>query len=193
MLFDKIPFLYGSGIILDRFKEIRETVKNVIMRTFFDREYLTKYLDQKAPTILSSLNLNEKLKQLLESPTVDALIDSKLTELNTKPEGMLFAMMGMNLLQLKPLIKPFVVGMGSELIPLLTKNLEPSKMLDIGFLREEVDNLMSEKLEELTPERVKTLIEDVIRDHLGWLIVWGNIFGGLVGIASTTVEIIFQP
>jgi len=106
---------------------------------------------------------------------------------------MLFAMMGMNLLQLKPLIKPFVVGMGSELIPLLTKNLEPSKMLDIGFLREEVDNLMTEKLEELTPERVKTLIEDVIRDHLGWLIVWGNIFGGLVGIASTTVEIIFQP
>jgi len=84
---------------------------------------------------------------------------------------MLFAMMGMNLLQLKPLIKPFVVGMGSELIPLLTKNLEPSKMLDIGFLREEVDNLMTEKLEELTPERVKTLIEDVIRDHLGWCVI----------------------
>jgi len=98
MLFDKIPFLYGSGIILDRFKEIRETVKNVIMRTFFDREYLTKYLDQKAPTILSSLNLNEKLKQLLESPTVDALIDSKLTELNTKPEGKRFELMNSVLL-----------------------------------------------------------------------------------------------
>ena len=30
---------------------------------------------------------------------------------------------------------------------------------------------MSEKLLELTPEKVKELMEEVIRTHLGWLIV----------------------
>ena len=42
MLFDKVPFLYGSGVIPNRFKEIRETVKNVILATFFDEIYLKR-------------------------------------------------------------------------------------------------------------------------------------------------------
>ena len=51
--------------------------------------------------------------------------------------------------------------------------------------RGEIDNLMTEKLQELTPEKVKQLMEEVIRTHLGWLIVWGNVFGGLIGLVST--------
>ena len=36
--------------------------------------------------------------------------------------------------------------------------------------------------QELTPARVKHLLESVIRSHLGWLVVWGNIFGGCIGM-----------
>ena len=43
---------------------------------------------------------------------------------------------------------------------------------------------MEERLKELTAERVKGLIEAVMRAHLGWLVVWGNIFGGAIGVAS---------
>jgi len=39
-------------------------------------------------------------------------------------------------------------------------------------------------LEELTPERVKEMMEEVIREHLGWLIVWGNVFGALIGLSA---------
>lgn len=67
--------------------------------------------------------------------------------------------------------------MGTELVPLLMKNVETGKLLKIDTLRNELDSLMSTKLLELTPERVKQLMEDVMRDHLGWLIVWGNVFG----------------
>ena len=44
---------------------------------------------------------------------------------------------------------------------------------------------MTEKLLELTPEIVRDLLEEVMRKHLGWLIVWGNVFGGLIGLVST--------
>ena len=41
--------------------------------------------------------------------------------------------------------------------------------------------------QELTAERVKKLIEVVMRVHLGWLVVWGNIFGGVIGLLSELV------
>jgi uncharacterized membrane protein YheB (UPF0754 family) len=57
MLFDKVPGLYGSGVIPMRFKEIRETVKNVIMKTFFDEQYLESYFATKSSQFLAGLNL----------------------------------------------------------------------------------------------------------------------------------------
>jgi hypothetical protein len=34
---------------------------------------------------------------------------------------------------------------------------------------------------------VKKLLENVIRRHLGWLVVWGNIFGAVIGVVSKVV------
>ena len=44
--------------------------------------------------------------------------------------------------------------------------------------------LLAVKLEELKPETVKRMMEEVIRRHLGWLIVWGNVFGGVIGLIA---------
>jgi len=191
MLFDRIPLLYGSGVIPRRFVEIRETVKNVVLSTFFDPVYLENYLHQKSGQLIEGLKMDEKIKEILESKAIDDILDKQLGELITRPEGALLAMMGLNAQTLKPMVKPFVMGMGMDFIPLLTKNFDPSKMINIDKIRTEVDGLMSTKLLELTPEKVKELIADVIREHLGWLIVWGNVFGGLIGIVSKAAEIIF--
>ena len=56
--------------------------------------------------------------------------------------------------------------------------------IDIPALRARVDELLRTKLEELSPETVKRMMEEVIREHLGWLIVWGNLFGGAIGLLS---------
>jgi len=185
MLFDKIPFLYGSGVIPQQFRQIRQTIKDVILDTFFDPRFLDKYVSQKAGQFTSSLNLEEKIKQMLESPIVDQIIDEKLLELGTRPEGMFLTMMGITPASLKPMIKPFVLGMGADIGPLLLNNFDISKIFNISKLRGEIDSLMTTKLQELTPEIVKKLMEQVIRTHLGWLIVWGNIFGSFIGILST--------
>ena len=54
----------------------------------------------------------------------------------------------------------------------------------VDRIREEIDQLMTEKLKLLTAPMVKKLLEEVIRTHLGWLIVWGNVFGGIIGLIS---------
>ena len=48
----------------------------------------------------------------------------------------------------------------------------------------EIDRVMTDKLQLLTPEMVKQLMAQVIRQHLGWLVVWGNFFGAAIGLVS---------
>ncbi|KAJ3434498.1 hypothetical protein M0812_01612 [Anaeramoeba flamelloides] len=190
MLFDKIGYgkyyLPGSAIIPHRFKAIRETVKNTIMQTFFDEDYLKKYISKKFNEIMTSsdLNIEEKLKNILESPKVEKIIDQKLDDLKNKPEGLVLVMMGIEPSKLKPLILPFIVNAAKDFAPLLLSAFDPKKFIKIRKVRKEIDKLMTEKLKELTPPIVKKLMEDVIREHLGWLIVWGCVFGGFIGVIS---------
>ena len=54
-------------------------------------------------------------------------------------------------------------------------------------LHQNIDGIVNERLEELTPEMVKGIIESMIQKHLGWLVVWGGVFGGLIGLITSFV------
>jgi len=32
---------------------------------------------------------------------------------------------------------------------------------------------------------VKEMVQNIIKEHLGWLVIWGAVFGGLIGFVST--------
>ena len=51
MLFDRVCNLPGSGVIPMRFKEIRQVIKDTIMKTFFDGPYLEQYMDKKMASL----------------------------------------------------------------------------------------------------------------------------------------------
>ena len=187
MLFDQIPFLVGSGVIPRRFKEIRETVKNTIMNTFFDEAYLQAYIRDRSKGLLESFDLGAKLTAMLDKPEMDTLLLTKLEEAGETPTGamlkMASGMMG-GYAGMVPMIKPMLAGFADEIVPLLAKTFDAGDLVKIETVRAEIDRLMTEKLKLLTPAIVKRLMEEVIREHLGWLIVWGNVFGGLIGIFS---------
>ena len=96
-------------------------------------------------------------------------------------------MLGMDPSSLKPVIKPFVLDMGTDMAPLLLEMFDANSMLNVDTMRSEVEQMMDAKLQELTPDMVKELIENVIRNHLGFLIVWGNVFGACIGLLSRAV------
>ena len=105
--------------------------------------------------------------------------------MSEKPEGMLIQTMSQmfgGIPLLVPVIKPLIIGFADEFADSLTDNFDISQFVSIEKVRLEIDGLMTEKLKMLTPEKVKTLMEEVIREHLGWLIVWGNVFGGGWGL-----------
>merc|ERR1719443_715405 len=98
--------------------------------------------------------------------------------------------LGGSLAGLVPLVKPSIKKMAEEIASELSGEGSPealAALIPVSLLRTEIDALMTERLATLTPEVVKQLLEDVIRDHLGWLVVWGNIFGGVIGVIALAV------
>ena len=45
MLFEKIPFVYGSGIIPNKFESFKSAIKKMIMEQFFSSDNLEKFLN----------------------------------------------------------------------------------------------------------------------------------------------------
>jgi uncharacterized membrane protein YheB (UPF0754 family) len=95
---------------------------------------------------------------------------------------------------LTPLKQPFVEKMKTSLIEIsqderfletLSSQLEqPNVMQDV---QQKIESIVEQRLGELTPKMVKDIIQTMIKKHLGWLVVWGGVFGGLIGLITILV------
>jgi uncharacterized membrane protein YheB (UPF0754 family) len=54
-------------------------------------------------------------------------------------------------------------------------------------LTTKIDDVVKQRLDELNPTMVKEIVQKMIKEHLGWLVVWGGVFGGLIGLISSLV------
>ena len=191
MLFDKVGiepyYLYGSGVIPRQFIAIRVAFKSMIMKMFFDKAFLEQYLNERAKGFITELDLGARLRGAMAEPSFDTLLEEKLIELSTKPDGLLVQNMAPlfgGITGMVPMLKPFLGAFGEELLKVLADRFDMAEMIPIDRVISEVEALLNEKLRLITPEMVKELMEKVIREHLGWLVVWGNVFGGAIGVAS---------
>ena len=68
--------------------------------------------------------------------------------------------------------------------------MKESKTVDkklTSSLLNQVEQIIDQRLDELTPVHVKNIIQEMIRKHLGWLVVWGGVVGGIIGFAVAIV------
>jgi len=69
MLFERVPLLYGSGVIQLRFRAFKSAVKNLIMEEFFNKEQLRGFFEQESARI----ELSPLIEQSDVSPAYEAL------------------------------------------------------------------------------------------------------------------------
>ncbi len=208
MLFDRIPGLVGSGVIQHRFEEIREEIKRLILDEFFTEENLREFLRDKSENVdlLSylqgpgdsnpALAFVESQWDKLTSPEVlDPLLDQQVDKIfESSALGGLLSLVGKDTVQgiIGTFVESFTASLKEKVLERAANfSANPSELglqLDeerlVSDIRREVDHLLEKRLESLGPEQVKHIIEDVIRRHLGWLVVWGNVFGALIGLAT---------
>jgi uncharacterized membrane protein YheB (UPF0754 family) len=168
MLFEKIPFLYGSGVIPMQFKAFKLGIKNLIMIQFFTENNISKFLDTSIANIEEKINYDDVFSSL-----TDAIMQSSFA-------GML-SMFG-GVAALEPLRDPI-----KNKFRVIVQDLISKTDFKANSLHFNIEKMVDARLEELTPKMVKDIIQEMIHKHLGWLVVWGGVFGGLIGIAAAFV------
>ena len=183
MLFERVPFLYGSGVIPARFESFKEAIKNLMMNEFFTREQLETFFENEEKKI----NLEPIIEETDFTPAFDAL--SK-TVMESSFGGMLGMFGGETALD--GLREPFSLKMKAAVIKIvnstafnetLQQHMQSSSLND--DMLSSIENVIDARLDELTPQMVKEIVQKLIKEHLQWLVVWGGVFGGLIGLVSS--------
>lgn len=180
MLFEKVPFLYGSGIILDRFESIREAIKTLIMEQFFTPEKIEAFVKTQE----RSVDLTPIIEKTDFTPAYDALVKSVMES----PMGGMIGMFGGEAI-IGKLKEPFLEKIKRSTIEISQSEsfmmaLNEHMHQESGHLTETIGEIVELRLAELTPMMVKEMLHTLMKEHLGWLVVWGGVFGGLIGLAS---------
>ena len=183
MLFEKVPFLYGSGVIEKNFDTFKVSIKNMIMKQFFTPEQLGRFFADEEQKI----DLSPLVEQADFSPAFDAL---SVTVMESKFGGAIQMFGGEEALE--GLREPFSRKLKSAVSSIVSSDVFKAQLdhhIQHSALSEDmidsVENLITKRLEELTPRMVKELVQELIKEHLGWLVVWGGVFGGIIGFVSS--------
>ena len=187
MLFEKVPGLYGSGVIPARFEEFKAAIKNLMMEQFFTAENIDRFLNKEMSG--KTLNLEPVLEKVDFNPTFDSLVNV----IANSSFGSMLAMFG-GTEALQPLKEPFVEKMQEAVVEISQSNAVKEALkgqLESPAMMEEIqvniENIIDQRLSELTPKLVKEIVQKMIKEHLGWLVVWGGVFGGLIGLVVSFI------
>jgi len=186
MLFEKVPGLYGSGVIPSRFEDFKLGIRKLMMNQFFTKENVDKFLDGSS---LEQINLTPIIQKTDFSPMFEALTLSVLES----PFGAMVSMFGGEAV-LEKIREPFIKKMKQAVIDVVSTQEFHQRITDnlVGKddkILDKITLIVQKRLDELTSQKVKEIIQDMIRKHLGWLVVWGGIFGGLIGLASSIIRL----
>jgi uncharacterized membrane protein YheB (UPF0754 family) len=175
MLFDKVPFLYGSGVILDRFDDIKLGIKNLILQELFSAEQIEKFIHD---------NKQKASGGIIEKIDFDRVFIGLVESIEGSQLGGMLAMIG-GRKALEPLKDPFVKKLKVIIEDFIKDNSGNNNSTDELLLK--IENILDARLADLSPNEIKNIIQKMIREHLGWLVVWGGFFGGLLGLIFSPV------
>jgi hypothetical protein len=190
MLFEKVPFLYGSGVIEKKFDLFKLSIHNLLMNQFFTKENLKRFFEDEVDSAKKTIDFEKILEKTDFTPSYDSLKEAVIES----PFGGMLGMFGGEA-ALEPLKEPFIKKLQTSIIKISQTDSFQSVLNDAiksdGFssdIYDKLSEIVNARLDELTPKMVKEIVQEMIKEHLGWLVIWGAVFGGLIGLISTLVR-----
>ena len=193
MLFEKVPGFYGSGVIPARFEDFKVGIHQLIMQQFFTQENMTRFFEGAGSEGQATLELSP----LIDSVDLDPSFQALKTAVMESQFGSALAMFGGEA-ALEPIKPDFVEKMRASVKEIVASQDFQEKLQtlvaggsqagDHSLLLDRVSTIVEKRLEELTPRMVKEIMQEMIRAHLGWLVVWGGVCGGLIGLLASALR-----
>jgi len=205
MLFQRVPGLYGSGVIELNFEAFKSSIRRMVREELLDPERVAALLarqktapaaDATTDTAAPGAAVAEPvidLVPMIENIDLDAAYDQLVATITESAFGNMLQMVGGEA-ALQPLREPFkkrmkkfiVDAAGSPRVQAAVAAQITSAGASERFASK-LDTLLAARLDELTPGAVRDIMQRMIRRHLGWLVVWGGVFGGLIGLVAGLV------
>ncbi len=190
MLFHRVPGLYGSGVIVLRFEEFKQSLITLVHEHLFTRERVDGALSGSAS--LSDIDLAPMFSKL----DLDAAYDQLVATIMDSTFGSMLGMVG-GVDALEPMREPFKKRMGNFLTDAAKSprfqqavNEQIAQFTNSDTFMVKLDKILQARLDELTPEMVRDIMHRIIHKHLGWLVVWGGVFGGLIGLLAGVIPLL---
>lgn len=195
MLFEKVPLLYGSGVIPARFEALKTALYQLVMEQFFSTENMQRLTATTNDNADNDSAIQLKLQPVIEAIDLNPAFTALLDTVQKSSLGGMLAMFG-GAQMLLPLQQPFVDNLRATLID-MAQSPEVQQQLqqqlassdNLSQFQPKIAALVQARLDELTPQLVKELIQQLIKEHLGWLVVWGGVFGALIGLVSSLLPL----
>ena len=192
MLFEKVPGLYGSGVISARFEDFKTGIHSLVMEQFFSQQNLDRFFaEMVTEDEHHHLDFSDIIDNTDLNPTFDSLIDTIMES----SFGSMLSMFG-GAEAITPLKEPFINRMKNALNDVAhSESFQSSVKSKLasgpvsGDIYSQVEHIVRSRLDELTPTMVKDIIQTMIRKHLGWLVVWGGVFGGIIGLVTSQLPL----
>jgi uncharacterized membrane protein YheB (UPF0754 family) len=190
MLFEKVPGLYGSGVIVERFDDFKTGIHSLIMEQFFSQQNIERFFAELTDDQQHQLDFTDIIEQTDLEPTYTSLVEAVM-------ESSFGSMLGMfgGEAALEPLKESFIAKMKNSLNDMahsesfqasVREKLSSGPVTD--DITQQIEHIVQSRLAELTPNMVKEIIQTMIREHLGWLVVWGGVFGSLIGLITSFIN-----
>ena len=176
MLFDKVPFIFGSGVIPRNFVMFKAGIRNIVINEFFAGDNFEKFVKQNNESLKTKIETNLNFEKVFLKLT-DAIEESSL--------GGLLGMIGG-----KEALNPLKEPIKEKLLMALSEQFETSNLNNnegYEVVKMQLEKLIDDRLNEIGPHEVKIILKKMIDKHLGWLVLWGGVFGGVIGLTSTTI------
>ncbi len=190
MLFEKVPYLYGSGVIENKFSSFKVSIHNLMMNEFFTKENLKTFFESELDSAKNTIDFEKILSKTDFNPAYEGL---KSSVMESSFGGMLGMFGGEQALE--PLKEPFIQKLQKSIVEIsntkafqeiLNESLKDDNLSDEIY--EKLSVIVNKRLDELSPKMVKEMIQNIIREHLGWLVIWGAVFGGLIGLFASLIK-----
>ena len=179
MLFEKVPLLYGSGVIPNRFEEFKSGIRQLVIKEFFTHARIGQFFKQNNQTLVTTIQDRIDFDQVFEDLT---------DVIQTSSVGSILGMLGGKTV-LQSLKEPTIKKLQEIISDLVTnQSIKHHDNNFTAFLIQQIEKIIERRMKELTPEQVKHIMQDMIQKHLGWLVVWGGALGGIIGFSVSLID-----